>query len=103
MNHMNQDIKIKEKQICLQGDLSVGRLENIKEQLLSELFNLQLLHITISDVNTLDLFTLQWIYAFSCAANTEGKVVIITLDLPAKFDKLVRISGIKKMFNRFDE
>ena len=99
---MKQRIKAKEKLISLTGNLSVDRLEEIKEQLLAELYDSPQLHITISDVTTLHLFTLQWIYAFSCAADTEGKEVTITLDLPAKFDLLVRVSGIKKMFNRFD-
>ena len=100
---MRQDIETEEKQISLSGDLSVKRLEEIKELLLSELFDSQQLRITITQVTTLHLFTLQWIYAFGCAANTEGKEVTITLDLPAKFDLLVRASGIKKMFNRFDQ
>ncbi len=98
---MRHDIKTEEKQINLSGDLSVRRLAEIKEMLLSELFDSQRLCITITQVSTLHLFTLQWIYAFGCAANSEGKEVIITLDLPAKFDLLVKASGIKKMFNRF--
>lgn len=98
---MRPDIKVEEKQITLSGDLSVKRLEEIKELLLSELFDSQRLRINIAQVTTLHLFTLQWIYAFGCAANTENKEVVITLDLPAKFDLLVRASGIKKMFNRF--
>ena len=101
-NYMKQTTTIHQKHIHLTGDLGVGRLEEIKAQLLSELLEAQQLHITVSEVTSLHLFLLQWIYAFGCAASTEGKEVTISLDLPAKFDLLVRAAKIKKMFNRFD-
>lgn len=94
---------IQEKQIRLEGDLSARRLEEIKEQLTAELLDLHLLHITIARVTVLDLSTLQWIYAFGCAANSEGKEVVVTLNLPNELEELVRISGVRKMFNRFKE
>lgn len=94
-------METKLKHIRLTGDLSVNRLEEIKTQLLTELLEAQQLRIAVSEVTALHLFTLQWIYAFVCAANSEGKQVTISLDLPAKFDILVRASKIKKMFNRF--
>ena len=82
--------------------MSADRLDEIKESLLAELYDQQMLDIVISDVTTLHLSTLQWIYAFGCAASSEGKEVEVTTDLPAKYDKLVKASGIKKMFNRFN-
>lgn len=94
---------IKEKQIRLEGDLSARRLEEIKEQLTAELLDLHLLHVTIARVTVLDLSTLQWIYAFGCAANSEGKEVVVTLNLSNELEELVRISGVRKMFNRFKE
>ena len=98
---MSRDIDVV-KEIVLRGDLGIGRTEEIKEHLLAELFDQQKLLITITQVTSLHLATLQWIYAFSCAAQTEGKEVTISTDLPARFDLLVRASGIKKMFNRFE-
>ena len=100
---MRRRITVNEKLVSLTGDLSANRLDEIKELLLSELFEEPALHISISEVSALHLSTLQWIYAFSCAANTEGKRVIIKLDLPPKFDRLVKASGIQEKFNRFDQ
>lgn len=94
---------MKEKHIRIEGDLSRRRLSYIKDQLTNELFNLHLLHITITEVTSLDLFTIQWIHAFGCAAATEGKEVIITMNLPSQYDALVRMSGIEKMYNRFEQ
>ncbi len=90
------------QEVRLNGDLRVVHLANIKEKLLGELLTLQRLHVRICDVHALDLSTLQWVYAFGCAANSEGKEVTINMELPNHLDRLVRVSGIKKMFNRFD-
>lgn len=98
---MNKTV-IKSKEIHLKGDLRATNLTSIKEKLLGELFTLQRLHVRICNVHALDLSTLQWVYAFGCAASSEGKEVTIKLELPAELDRLVRVSGIKKMFNRFD-
>ncbi|MGB3850157.1 MAG: STAS domain-containing protein [Tunicatimonas sp.] len=89
-------------EIKLNGDLRIANLSQIKHQLLGELSNLQRLRVRISNVHALDLSTLQWVYAFGCAANSEGKEVTIRMELPAELDQLVRTSGIKDMFNRFD-
>lgn len=99
---MRQDTKVLSKKIVLRGDLGVKRMEEIKANLLAELYVQQKLHITITEVSSLHLSSLQWIYAFSCAAQTEGKEVMISTNLPARFDLLVKASGLKKMFNRFD-
>ena len=98
---MQHPVNTEIKKITLRGDLSSRHLEEIKEKLLMELHEQQQLHIDITNVTSLNLSTLQWIYAFGCAANSEGKRVSIELDLPAKFDLLVQASGIKEMFNRF--
>ena len=98
---MKDDISNSSQQIQLHGDLGVSRLEEIKEQLLSQLLTMQQLHIAISEVTTLHLSTLQWIYAFGRAAQTEGKEVVVTTDLPAQYAQLVRASGLEKMYNRF--
>ena len=92
---------IKPQEIHINGDLRIANLAIIKEKLLGELLTLQQLHVRIFDVHALDLSTLQWVYAFSCAASSEGKEVTIKMELPAELDQLVRASGIKRMFNRF--
>jgi hypothetical protein len=89
-------------EIKLNGDLRITNLSRIKRQLLGKLSNIQRLRVRISNVHALDLPTLQWVYAFGCAANSEGKEVIIKMELPAELDQLVRTSGIKDMFNRFE-
>ena len=94
---------IKERQVVIEGDLSARRLHKLQEELPSELLSSEILHISISRVTVLDLSTLQWMYAFSCAAKSEGKKVIIKMNLPNELEELVRISGIRKMFNRFKE
>ncbi len=93
---------LKYHEVQINGDLRVANLASIKEQLLGELFTLQRLHVRICNVHALDLSTLQWVYAFGCAASSEGKDVTIKLELPTELDQLVRVSGIKKMFNRFN-
>jgi hypothetical protein len=93
---------IKPQEIHINGDLRMANLAAIKEKLLGELLTLQRLHVRIFNVHALDLSTLQWVYAFGCAASSEGKEVTINIELPAELDRLVRMSGIKKMFNRFD-
>ena len=93
---------IKPQEIHINGDLRMANLAAIKEKLLGELLTLRRLHVRIFNVHALDLSTLQWVYAFSCAAKSEGKEVTIKMELPAELDRLVRVSGIKKMFNRFD-
>lgn len=98
---MNKSV-VEPQEIHIKGDLRTTNLASIKEKLLGELFTLQRLHVRICNVHALDLSTLQWVYAFSCAASSEGKEVTIKLELPAELDQLVRVSGIKKMFNRFD-
>ena len=97
-----QDTMPNVQEIHLKGDLRATNLANIKQRLLGELLTLQRLHVRICHVHALDLSTLQWVYAFGCAANSEGKKVTIKMELPADLDKLVRMSGIKKKFNRFD-
>ncbi len=97
-----QDTIPKAQEIHLRGDLRVANLANIKQRLLGELLTLQRLHVRICHVHALDLSTLQWVYAFGCAASSEGKEVTINMELPADLDRLVRMSGIKKKFNRFD-
>ncbi|MGB3778404.1 MAG: STAS domain-containing protein [Tunicatimonas sp.] len=97
-----QDTILEAQEIHLKGDLRVANLADIKQQLLDELLGMQHLHVRISNVHALDLSTLQWVYAFGCAASSEGKEVTIKMELPADLEKLVRVSGIKKMFNRFE-
>ena len=94
---------INEKQIAIEGDLSRRRLKELKEWLPAELMDSEVLRINIARVTVLDLSTLQWIYAFGCAASSEGKEVIIKINLPNELEELVRISGIRKMFNCFEE
>lgn len=93
-----QDIQ----EINLKGDLRVANLDHIKQQLMGKLLTLQRLRVRISHVDALDLSTLQWVYAFGCAANSEGKEVTIKMELPIELDQLVQVSGIRDMFNRFD-
>ena len=94
---------IDEKRILIEGDLSERRLKELKEWLPTKLLDSEILRIDIARVTVLDLSTLQWVYAFSCAASSEGKEVVISLNLPNELEELVRISGIRKMFNRFEE
>ena len=86
--------------VCISGDLTIANANYIKQELSQALQKYGILKVNIEAVESLDLSVLQLIFAFQRAAISEDKQIDLKMDLPEDTLRLVKISGLEKIFNQ---
>ena len=85
--------------ITIEESLQENDIDSLKHDLLCNAKIYQNVQIVIRKLNALALPALQWIMAFQRAAQTEGKKVILDIDLTDQLQTLVDQSGLFTKFN----
>ncbi|MEQ9438549.1 MAG: hypothetical protein RIG62_05855 [Cyclobacteriaceae bacterium] len=85
--------------IVIEESLQEGDIAALKQHLLLSAETHEQVQIIIRRLVALELSALQWIMAFQRAALTEGKKVLLDLDLTEELQTLVDQSGLATKFN----
>nr|WKN36429.1 STAS domain-containing protein [Tunicatimonas sp. TK19036] len=102
--HVFQEIVSREQgpQECrfvIEKSLQTEDIQILKQELLASAETHAAVHIIIRKLDALELQALQWIMAFQRAAQTEGRRVLLELELSKALQTLVDQSGLASKFN----
>jgi anti-anti-sigma regulatory factor len=83
--------------ISLEGELTLINAQEIKTKLYEALKKYQVLKVSVQNVLSLDLSTIQLLYALSKTAGEMKKAVTFTIVLPPEIEPLLRKAGFRSL------